>query len=206
MSERHKRDGYLSSGWTEAEPGLDLLERSVDDEVPGANSQTGVTTVPNDGPDTADALVWTDRRQSPAAAAIQRGVCRHFRALGFSVLTELPLSTGRRADVVGLSAKGEVWIAEIKSCLVDFRTDAKWPDYRDDCDRLFFAVAPDFPREVLPAETGLLLADRFGAEIARAAPEHRLPTRRRKALTLRFARAAALRLQLSQDPACALVL
>jgi hypothetical protein len=89
-----------------------------------------------------------DGRQSPAAFDI----CR------------------RRADVAGLSDGGEIWIVEIKSCLEDFRADQKWPEYREFCDRLFFAVAPDFPREVLPQETGLIIADRYGGEIVRPAP------------------------------------
>lgn len=149
-----------------------------------------------------DMVECPDGRQSPAAAAIQRGVCRLFRALGHAVLTELPLASGRRADVVALTTRGEIWIAEVKSCLIDFRTDAKWWEYRGDCDRLFFAVAPDFPAECLPEDTGLLFADRFGAEIAREAPEHRLATRPRKDVTFRFARAAAFRLQRAYDPGC----
>ena len=89
---------------------------------------------------------------------------------------------------------------EIKSCLEDFRTDQKWPEYREFCDRLLFAVAPGFPREVLPEDTGLIIADRYGGEIMRPAPEHKLAAARRKAMTLRVARTAALRLQAVIDP------
>ena len=92
-----------------------------------------------------DRLHAFDGRQSEAAAALQRGVCRAFRALGHSVVTELPLANGRRADVVALSGAGDVHIVEIKSCLIDYRTDHKWHDYLPFCDRLYFAVAPDFP-------------------------------------------------------------
>lgn len=147
-----------------------------------------------------DPLEILDRRQSERAAAIQRGVCRLFRMLGHSVITELPLSTGHRADVMALGRTGEIWIAEIKSSLADFQADGKWAEYRGHSDRLFFAVAPDFPLDVLPADTGLILADRYGAELMREAPEHRLTGARRKAVTLRFARAAALRLQSVIDP------
>jgi hypothetical protein len=129
-----------------------------------------------------------------------RGVGRLLRALGFAVITELPLPNGRRADVVGLSPAGDIWIVEVKSCLEDLRVDRKWPEYRDFCDALFFAVAPDFPVEILPADTGLVLADRYGGEIVRQAPETRLAGARRKAMTLRFARAAALTLQALADP------
>ena len=87
-----------------------------------------------------------------------------------------------------------------RSSLEDFRTDAKWPEYREFCDRLFFAVAPDFPVEVLPLDAGLLVADRFGAEMVREAPVHALPGARRKALLLRFARVAAGRLMTLADP------
>jgi hypothetical protein len=150
----------------------------------------------------ADPLVGFDRRQSETAAALQRGVCRRLRGLGHSVVTELALANGRRADVVGLSPGGEICIVEIKSCLLDYRSDAKWHDYLPFCDRLYFAVAADFPHEVIPGEAGLILADRYGAELMRNPVEERLSAARRKAMMLCFARAAALRLQLHLDPGC----
>ena len=141
-----------------------------------------------------------DGRQSPAAFDICRGVARLLRAHGLATVSEVALANGRRADVAGISDGGAIWIVEIKSCLEDFRTDQKWPEYREFCDRLFFAVAPDFPHEVLPPDTGLIIADRYGGEIIRPAPEHKLATARRKAMTLRLARIAALRLQAVIDP------
>jgi hypothetical protein len=136
--------------------------------------------------------------------AVTREVCRGagrlLRAHGYACLNELPLPNGRRADVIGLSRSGNIWIVEVKSGVEDFRVDIKWPEYRDFCDALFFAVAPDFPVDILPADTGLILADRYGGEIVRAAPEHRLAPARRKAMTLRIARAAALTLQSHLDP------
>ncbi len=149
-------------------------------------------------------MIPLDGRQSQAAAALQRGVCRTFRLLGYSVVTELPLANGRRADVVGLSSAGDVLIVEIKSCLLDYRTDGKWQDYLDYCDRLYFAVDADFPCEVIPEHAGLILADRYGAELVRDPVEARLSAARRKAMMLCFARAAALRLQHHLDPACGL--
>lgn len=147
-----------------------------------------------------DPLEILDGRQSERAAEIQRGVCRFLRQMGHSVVTELPLSSGHRADIVALGRTGELWITEIKSSLADFQSDGKWSEYRAHCDRLFFAVATDFPVDVLPQDTGLILADRFGAEMMRDAPEHKLAGGRRKAVTLRFARFAALRLQTVIDP------
>jgi hypothetical protein len=142
--------------------------------------------------------------EAPCRDAVTREVCRGvgrlLRALSFAVVNELPLPNGRRADVVGLSAAGDIWIVEVKSCLEDLRVDAKWPEYRDFSDALFFAVAPDFPHAMLPADTGLILADRYGGEIVRQAPEARLAAPRRKAMTLRFARAAAFSLQSLADP------
>lgn len=136
------------------------------------------------------------------AAALQRGVCRRFRAQGFSVVTELSLANGRRADVVALSSGGDLVIVEIKSCLLDYRSDGKWQDYLPFCDRLYFAVAADFPCDVIPASAGLILADRYGAELVREPVEERLSAARRKAMMLCFGRAAALRLQLHLDPSC----
>lgn len=149
-----------------------------------------------------DVIVPFDRRQSPVAAELQRGVCRALRARGLSVVTELPLANGRRADVVALSQCGDLTIVEIKSCLLDYQTDGKWQDYLPFCDRLFFAVAAEFPAEVIPDAAGLILADRYGAEIVRQSAEVRLSAARRKSMMLAFARAAALRLQLQLDPNC----
>jgi len=145
-----------------------------------------------------------DRRQSEPARAIQRGVGRLMARLGFSVVTELTLASGRRADVAALGPAGEVWIVEIKSSVEDFRADRKWPDYRQHCDRLFFATHPaGVPLDRLPPATGIMLADGFNAEIIREAPEHRMPPATRRALTLRFAHAAARRFHLLADPGLA---
>ena len=154
----------------------------------------------------SDPVVAFDGRQSAAAAEIQRGICRALRDHGYAVVTELCLSNGRRADVVALSGAGDIAIVEIKSCLIDFQTDGKWPEYRPYCDRLYFAVSPDFPSHVLPQGAGLFLADRFGAELVRDPIEERLNAARRKAMLLAFAQAAALRLQLHLDPGCGLEL
>lgn len=151
-----------------------------------------------------DTVIPFDRRQSPVAAELQRGVCRALRALGLSVVTELSLANGRRADVVALSGGGDVLIVEIKSCLLDYQSDGKWQDYLPFCDRLYFAVAADFPCDVIPTSAGLILADRYGAELVREPVEERLTAARRKAMMLSFARAAALRLQLHLDPSCGL--
>lgn len=121
-------------------------------------------------------------------------------SLGFASVTELSLANGRRADIAAITETGELWIVEIKSSLNDFRTDAKWPEYRGFCDRLLFAVDLSFPIDVLPPDTGLIVADAYGAELIRPAPQTALPPARRKAMTLRLARAAAARLQALADP------
>jgi hypothetical protein len=143
---------------------------------------------------------WRDGRQSQTALAVQRGTCRLLRMMGFAAVTELALSTGHRADIVGLGPKGELWIVEIKSSPQDLAADHKWPAYFEHCDRLHFAVPADLPRELLPAEAGIIVADRFGAAILREAPERRLAAARRRAVQMRFARAAALRLHDLIDP------
>jgi hypothetical protein len=130
-------------------------------------------------------------------------VGRLLRSYGFAVVTELPLGNGRRADVVGLSHDGQVWIVEIKSSVQDFRVDLKWPQYRGSCDRLFFATHADVPQEIFPEDTGLILADAFGGEFIRKAPEHRLPSARRRQMLVRFAQAAAMKLHSLIDPGAA---
>ena len=141
-----------------------------------------------------------DGRQSETALAVARGTARLLHAHGFSVVSELPLPSGRRADLVALDTAGTVWIVEIKSSVADFRADQKWQDYRLHCDRLFFATSLDVPCEIFPPDTGLIVADAFGAEFKCDAPEHKLPAATRKAMMLLFARAAALRLQSLIDP------
>ena len=141
-----------------------------------------------------------DGRQSQTALAIARGTSRLLLSLGFSCVAELPLASGRRADLVGLDSGGEIWIVEIKSSVADFRADQKWQDYRMHCDRLFFATSMTVPCEIFPPDTGLIVADAFGAQMMCEAPEHRLAAATRKAMMLAFARAAALRLQALADP------
>jgi hypothetical protein len=144
--------------------------------------------------------VPADGRQSQTALAIARGTARYLHALGYCVVGELPLPSGRRADLVALGGDGEIIIVEIKSSLADLRADRKWTDYRLHCDRLFFATVADVPCEIFPADAGLIVADAFGAAIVCEAPEHRIPAATRKTVTLRFAHAAALRLQALADP------
>ncbi|HEY2137488.1 MAG TPA: MmcB family DNA repair protein [Xanthobacteraceae bacterium] len=141
-----------------------------------------------------------DGRQSPTALAVARGTQRLLTALGLSCVAELPLASGRRADLVGLGHDGEIWIVEIKSSIEDFRVDQKWPDYRLHCDRLSFATASHVPLDIFPADAGLIVADAYGAEMVRAAPEHRMHAATRKSMMLCFARAAARRLQALADP------
>jgi len=140
-----------------------------------------------------------DRRQSDAALRIRRGVCRLLRELGFGVVPELSLPSGRRADLVGVGPRGEIWIVEIKSSIADFRADTKWPHYKSACDRLFFASTPEVG-DIFPPEEGLILTDGFMAEIVREAPLDRLPSAPRKAMTLRLAQTAARRLHEMEDP------
>lgn len=141
-----------------------------------------------------------DGRQSETALMIQRGVGRLLRNLGFSCIPELTLASGRRADIVAVGRKGEIWIVEIKSSLEDYRADNKWPEYRIHCDRLFFATHPGVDQAIFPEDAGLILSDGYGAEIIRHTGEHKLAGATRKAVMLRFAQAAADRLHDLADP------
>jgi hypothetical protein len=144
--------------------------------------------------------VFHDGRQSATALSVQKGVCRLLRSHGFATVSELTLSSGRRVDVMAIDATGAIWVIEIKSSLVDLRADFKWTEYEDFCDRLYFAIPPEMAPEVMPLEAGLIVADRWGAEILRHGESCRLAGARRKAVTLRFARAAASRLHALCDP------
>ena len=142
-----------------------------------------------------------DGRQSQTALAVARGTMRLLHQLGFLAVSELPLPSGRRADLTALNAAGDIWIVEIKSSVEDFRADQKWMDYRAHCDRLFFATTMEVPCDIFPKDTGLIVADAFGAHFVCEAPEHRLHAATRKSMMLSFARCAALRLQSLVDPA-----
>ena len=141
-----------------------------------------------------------DRRQSETALAVARGTARLLRSLGFTSVAELPLPSGRRADLVALNERGDIWIVEVKSSVEDLRADHKWEDYRAHCDRLFFAFTQDIPHEIFPANTGLIVADAYGAHMVCDAPEHRLPAPTRKLMTVRFALTSAQRMSRLSDP------
>ncbi len=141
-----------------------------------------------------------DGRQSDTALKVWRGTARLLRQLNFASLAEVTLASSRRADLIALGPKHEIWIVEVKSSIADFRADSKWPDYREHCDRLFFATHPDVPLDIFPDEAGLIVSDGYGAEILRDAPEHKLAAATRKSVTHRFARYAANRLHSLSDP------
>ncbi|MET4293028.1 hypothetical protein ABIB06_003697 [Bradyrhizobium sp. LB8.2] len=141
-----------------------------------------------------------DRRQSETALAIARGTARLLRSLGFTCISELPLPSGRRADLVALNERGEIWIVEIKSSVEDLRADQKWHEYRAHCDRLFFAFTQDLPCGIFPQDTGLIVADAYGAHMQCEAPEHKLAAATRKQMTVRFGMTAALRINRLVDP------
>ena len=130
---------------------------------------------------------------------LARGVCRALRQFDFVTVEELVPTPGLRVDVMALGPKGEIWVIECKSSRSDFVTDQKWQGYLEWCDRFFWAVPPDFPRDILPQDTGLILADAYGAEIVAMGPQNPLPAARRRAQTLRFARTASFRDQMARD-------
>ena len=131
---------------------------------------------------------------------LARGVARHLASHGFACLEEFVPTRGRRVDVVALGPKGELWVVECKSSRADYMSDSKWEGYLDWCDRFFWAVDEDFPTDLLPEGTGLIIADGYDAEILRMAPEDKLPAARRKVLVQKFAVHAARRLHRLRDP------
>jgi hypothetical protein len=139
-----------------------------------------------------DTVVLTFSRPE-TTGAVTRGAARLLLALGFAPLLEVCLPNGRRADIMALGPRGQIAIVEVKSGLDDFRADHKWGDYLPYCEAFYFAVAPDFPMAALPPEPGLVVADAFDGAVLREAPRFPLAGARRKALTLAFARLAAVR-------------
>jgi len=133
---------------------------------------------------------------------VTRGVTRLFTNLDWCHVTEMPLRSGRRVDVMAVDASGGISIVEVKSDPADYHADGKWHEYLDFCDRFYFAVAPDFPREILSDDPrcGLILADQYDAAIIRDPELMKLNAARRKSLTLKLARTAARRLSILADP------
>jgi hypothetical protein len=142
----------------------------------------------------------TDMPRLMPGQILARGVSRHLLGHDFVTLEEVVPTPGLRVDVMALGPKGEIWVVECKSGRADFRTDRKWQGYLDWCDRFFWAVDADFPTDLLPQGTGLMLADGYDAEILRMGPETPLAGARRKMMVQKFARHAALRLQALRDP------
>ncbi|AML53624.1 MmcB family DNA repair protein [Falsihalocynthiibacter arcticus] len=140
-----------------------------------------------------------------AGPLLARGVCRHLLQLDFTVIEEFVPERGLRVDVIALGPKGEFWVVECKSSRADFQADSKWQGYLPWCDRYFWAVDGSFPINLLPLETGLILADSYDAEIVRMGPEVKIAPARRKKLTQKFARDAARRLQSYRDPGVAAI-
>ena len=151
-------------------------------------------------PDKSDPVVNPDGRQSATAAAVQRGTGRMLLSAGFASISELSLVNGRRADLMAINAKGEIWIVEIKSSPADYLSDHKWHDYMAYCDRFYFAIPTNMDPGLIDETAGLMIADAWGAEIVRESCETKLSGARRKAVTLLLARTASVRLQSTIDP------
>tara|TARA_R110002094_G_scaffold12385_2_gene22473 strand:- start:760 stop:1233 length:474 start_codon:yes stop_codon:yes gene_type:complete len=131
---------------------------------------------------------------------LARGVGRHLVSHGFACVEELVPARGLRVDVMALGPRGEIWIVECKSSRADFTSDNKWHGYLEWADRFFWAVDADFPTDLLPDETGLIIGDAYGAEIIRMGPDSRLAPARRKVMVQKFAFHAARRLHGMRDP------
>lgn len=149
----------------------------------------------------ADLPPIVDGRQSQTALRVQRGVMRFLRAQhDLCCFAEVGLVNGRRADILGVGPKGQIWIVEIKSSVEDFRVDSKWPQYKEYCDRFFFAKPPELAADIFPESEGLIVADGHGADILRDADDDPLPAARRKAMMLRLTRMGADRIHALMDP------
>jgi hypothetical protein len=131
---------------------------------------------------------------------LARGVARHLADMGFACVEELVPTRGLRVDVMALGPRDEIWIVECKSSRADFTSDCKWEGYLEWGDRFFWAVDTDFPTDLLPEGSGLIIADAYGAEIIRMPEETKLAAARRKVMMRKFAFHAARRLHLLRDP------
>lgn len=135
-----------------------------------------------------------------STADITKGACRLLVDMGYAPLTEVSLTNNRRVDIVGLSKKGALVVVEVKSGLADYRSDKKWQEYLPYSEEFYFAVDQEFPLQVLeedsclPSETGIIVADRYGAEIIRPAARRKVNAQRAKTFIQKMARTGAMRL------------
>ncbi len=144
-------------------------------------------------------MISSDTILSPGQL-LARGTARHLLTYDYNCIEEFTPERGLRVDIMALGPKGQLWVVECKSSRADFQSDQKWQGYLPFCDRFFWAVDSDFPTELLPNDTGLIIADSYGAEIIRMGPDTPLPAARRKKLVQKFARTSAQRLQALRDP------
>jgi hypothetical protein len=135
------------------------------------------------------------------AATIRRAAARLCGQLGWVRVHEMVLPNSRRADIMALRPDGGFVCIEVKSGARDFLVDSKWSEYRQYSDALYFAVDADFPLDLLPDDTGLIVTHALTADLLREAPAHPLPPKLRRVLLHRFATLAALRLAALEDPA-----
>jgi hypothetical protein len=147
---------------------------------------------------------------SPALSAgdVARGIGRLFARNDIWCLAEVPLKNGRRADLMGIDAKGLIVIVEIKVARADLLGDAKWTDYLDYCDRFYWGLPPGLDRAPLesaayrPETCGVIVADGYDAEILRPAALDPLAAARRKTQVEHLARTAMRRHMALIDPLC----
>jgi hypothetical protein len=143
------------------------------------------------------------------AEGVARGIRRLFARNNIWCVAEMPLRSNRRADLMGIDAKGQVVIVEIKVSRADLLGDSKWTDYLEHCDRFYWGLAAQLDPACMataafqPERCGLIMADGYDAEILRSAATVPLAAARRKAETERLARAAMRRLNGMMDPGLA---
>ena len=137
---------------------------------------------------------------SKNVSRIARGVMRHFAQIGMHSLSEFSPARGLRVDIITLGMSDEIWIVECKSGQSDFKSDKKWQNYLDWCDRYFWAVEANFPIDILPPDTGVIIADAYDASILREAPLKKLSVARRKKIIKSIAKSACNRLLTHTDP------
>ena len=144
--------------------------------------------------------VALNNRPAPVTRGLTRGVCRMLAGIGYGTLTEFRLPNRRRVDVIGLGTRGDFAIVEIKSTVEDFRGDRKWREYLPFCETFYFAVPEGFPLDILPADCGIIVADRFGGVLRRTATVAAVNGARKRRQLVRFAHAASTRLHGLYDP------
>ena len=123
------------------------------------------------------------------ADGLKKAVNSYFLKKGFACHNEIGIASWgkRRVDMLALNLRGEIVIAEVKSCVADFTTDdkqSKWQTYLASCNRFYWVFTEDTARllerhfdRLRKSGCGVLVLDKSTGYLRSLVPAKRRPMR-----------------------------